>query len=243
MRWCWPSVIWGRQAGLAANRAIRRGVMNTTELEHNGNYKDEDVFQISQEEMERVLAQRAAELAALPIKEEDGEQVRLLLMRLGYEIYGIEAQYVLSVRPAESITWVPRVPEWVAGVVNLRGRIFSVLDLRRFFGLPTIEMEAKDDRQPHPDVDQAGPILVVVETANMEVALLVDEVLAVEALLIKRIQSAVSTVQVLRPEYVWGVIPQWVSKINPTGEAHMVIVLDLPVLLADERLIVYEEVV
>ena len=242
MRWYWPSVIRGRQAGLAANRAIRRGVMNTTELEHNGNYKDEDVFQISQEEMERVLAQRAAELAALSI-EEEGEQGHLLLMRLGYEIYGIEAQYVLSVRPAESITWVPRVPEWIGGVVNLRGRIFSVLDLRRFFGLPTIEMEAEDDRQPHPGVDQAGPMLVVVEAANMEVALLVDEVLAVEALPIKRIQSAANTVQVLRPEYVWGVIPQWVSEINPTGEAHMVIVLDLPVLLADERLIVYEEVV
>ncbi len=214
------------------------------ELEHNGNH-EEDVFEVSQEEMERVLALRAAKLAALPIEEEEGEQVRLLLMRLGYEIYGIEAQYVFSVKLAESITWVPRVPEWVAGVVNLRGRIFSVLDLRRFFGLPAIEIEveAEDDSHPPTETDQAGPMLVVVETANMEIALLVDEVLAVEALPMERVQNVAGTVQGLRPEYVWGVIPQWVGEIDPTGETHMVVVLDLPVLLADERLIVYEEIV
>ena len=62
-----------------------------------------------------------------------------MVIRLGREVYGLETDYVFDIRPLESITHVPRVPDWVAGVVNLRGRIISVLDLQRFLGLPPVE--------------------------------------------------------------------------------------------------------
>lgn len=87
----------------------------------------------------QIWARRAAQLAKVPVQEEEGEQIELVLVQLGREVYGFEAQHIYDIRPAEQITRVPRVPDWVAGVVNLRGRILSVLDLQRFFGLSRAE--------------------------------------------------------------------------------------------------------
>ena len=85
--------------------------------------------------VERIWDQRAAQLAKPPEREEAGDQIELALIQLGREVYAIQVQHILEIRPAVRITRVPRVPEWVTGVVNLRGCILSVLDLRRFFGL------------------------------------------------------------------------------------------------------------
>jgi purine-binding chemotaxis protein CheW len=122
------------------------------------------------EVVEQVWARRAERLAQMPVKPEEGEQIQLALLRLGREVYGLDVEYVLDIRPVEprSVTPVPRVPAWVAGVVNLRGRIFSVVDLQRFLGLAPTE-----------NADGGAPtrFLTVVETPEMELALIVDEVL------------------------------------------------------------------
>jgi purine-binding chemotaxis protein CheW len=199
----------------------------------------EESIEVSPEELQEIWARRAAELAQVPADEDEGEQHRLLLIRLGREIYGIDAQYVFNVKPAELITYVPRVPEWVAGVVNLRGRIFSVVDLRSFFGLPAAEVEEADDSDYGERVDH----LVVVETPDMEIALLVDDVLTVEPLPASRIQDTSGTVRGLRPEYVRGVVTRVGETADTEENGSIVVVLDLLALLADERLIVHEEIV
>lgn len=199
----------------------------------------EESIDVSPEELREAWARRAAELAQLPSDEDEGEHIRLLLIRLGREIYGVDAQYVFNVKPAELITYVPRVPEWVAGVVNLRGRIFSVVDLRCFFGLPAAEIKKEDDSEYGERVDH----LVVVETPDMEIALLVDGVLTVEPVPVNRIQDTSGTVRGLRPEYVRGVVTYDGESADVGENGSMVVVLDLLALLADERLIVHEEIV
>jgi purine-binding chemotaxis protein CheW len=199
----------------------------------------EESIDVSPEELREVWARRAAELAQLPSDEDEGEHIRLLLIQLGREVYGVDAQYVFNVKPAELITYVPRVPEWVAGVVNLRGRIFSVVDLRRFFGLPAAEIKKEDDSEYGESVDH----LVVVETPDMEIALLVDDVLTVEPVPVNRIQDTSGTVRGLRPEYVRGVVTYGGEGADVGENGSMVVVLDLLALLADERLIVHEEIV
>jgi len=180
------------------------------------------------EVLERVWAHRAAKLAQTLPQEED-EQIEIVLVQLGREIYGLEAQYVLDIRLAEQITRVPRVPDWVAGIVNLRGRIVSVLDLQRLFKLPQTGRADKDVSLP--------PHLVVVETPDTEVALLVDKVLAVESLSADGMQTITDTVHGLGPEYVRGVCER------KDGENDLtMIVLDLLALFGDKRLNVYEEI-
>jgi len=199
----------------------------------------EESVEVSQEEVEDIWARRAEDLAALPVEEDERGHIRLVLVRLGSEIYGIEAHHVFSVRAAEQITFVPRVPGWVAGVINLRGRIFSVVDLRRYFDLP----EGESVGQAGFDAGEVKPRIIVAETPDMEIALLVDEVLAIEALPMGNLQEATGTVRGLHPEHVQGVIPRQAAGDNGAKKVSMVVVLDLVSLLADERLIVHEEIV
>ena len=189
---------------------------------------------ISSEEVRKVWAARAARLARVPLQEEEGESLQYVPLRLGQELYAIEVQYVAEIRPLGDLTRVPRVPAWVAGVVNLRGRIYSVLDLMRFLGVAG-EAEAE------PEAGERGPTLteervqylVVVETPALEVALLVDEVLPIQNEPFRQIGEALDRAQVARLEYVFGIVD--------LDEGDLMVILDLPLLLADKQLIVHEE--
>jgi purine-binding chemotaxis protein CheW len=196
--------------------------------------------EISPETLARIFAERAARLAEAPEEEETGEQITLLLVRLGREIYGLDARYVDRIEPVEHLTRVPRVPDWVAGMTNLRGRVLSVVDLSRLFGLPPAgnQREGGDDTG-----ERTEPYLVVVESADMVLALIVDGVLAVERIPMSRVQDAVDTVRGLRSEYVLGVAERGDNAFTlGNGNEPMVVVLDLTNLLADERLVVHEEI-
>ncbi len=180
------------------------------------------------EVMEQVWARRAERLAQVPAQPDEGEQIQLVLLRLGREVYGLGAQYVFDIRPIEprSVTCVPRAPNWVAGVVNLRGRILSVIDLQRFLGLSPAEST---------DLSTATRCLVVVETPEMELALLADEALPMETVSVSRIQDATGTVRGIRPEYLRGIADR--------SNGDSMAILNLPALLADKQLIVHEEIV
>ncbi len=193
----------------------------------------------SPEILERIWAQRASQLAQVPASEDEGEQVELVLVRLGREIFALDVHYVYDIRPPEQLTPVPRVPVWVGGVVNVRGRILSVVDLCRFFGLAPAISNSRDGEGRAGDKNN---LLVVVETPDMEVALLTDDVLGVQAVLTERIQEASGTVRGLPPEYVRGVV-EYSNGNNHNGSSSLIVVLDLPTLLADKRLVIHEEVV
>ena len=188
--------------------------------------------------VQQIWARRAAQLAKVPIQKDEGEQIELVLVQLGCEVCGLDAQYVFDIRPAGQITRVPRVPDWVAGVVNLRGRVLSVLDLQRLFGLSVTE----GNRNNGPESTERMPCLVVVETPDMEIALSVDGILAVEALPASQVQEATDTIRGICPEYVRGVAKRRSEHPLANGDG-LLVVLDLLALLADERLIIHEEIV
>lgn len=64
---------------------------------------------------------------------------KFLTFLLGDEEYGIETLKVKEIIGLMPITSVPRTPKFIRGVVNLRGRIIPVLDLRRKFGMSSVE--------------------------------------------------------------------------------------------------------
>ncbi len=189
----------------------------------------------------QIWARRAARLAEKAEDEETDELIELALVELGCEVYGLDVHYVFDIRPLKQITSVPRVPEWVSGVVNLRGRIYSVIDLTRFFGLSRDNGDGAEQAQT--------PYLVIVETADMEVALLVDNVLTVDVIPASQIQDAADTVRGIRSEYVRGVATYNIEMAGKEDaalnakEEPMLVVLDLPALLADEKLVIHEEIV
>jgi len=93
---------------------------------------------------------------------------KYLTFGLAGEFYGLEVLRVQELVGLLPITRVPRLPSFVAGVVNLRGRVIPVVDLRLAFGLPASEMH-----------DRICIVVVSVERANGSSAVmgvLVDEV-------------------------------------------------------------------
>lgn len=182
---------------------------------------------ISTENLHKIWARRAAQLAKKPTQQDQDEQIELAVVQLGRELYGLDVQYVFDIKPLMQITRVPRVPNWVAGVVNLRGRILSVVDLRLLFGLPAA---ARSNEEDFHTLGAQG-FLVVVETPSMEVALLCDDVLTIETLPVSQIQESSGVVRGLRPEYVLGVIER--------AQGDLLVILDVPALLADDRLIIH----
>jgi len=95
--------------------------------------------------------------------DEDTQKDKFLTFRVGEEDYGIEIRHVTEIIGIQKITAVPDMPEFVKGVINLRGKVIPVLDMRRRFVL--------EDR----DYDERTCI-VVVNVAESAVGLVVDTV-------------------------------------------------------------------
>ena len=75
--------------------------------------------------------------------DEDSQADKFLLYELGEEIYGIAISHITEIIEMQRITDVPDMPSYVKGVINLRGRVIPVMDLRLRFGM---EERAHDDR-------------------------------------------------------------------------------------------------
>ncbi len=84
--------------------------------------------------VDALMQQRARELAR-PLADgaAEGEHIEVLEFILAHERYAIETAWVQEVYPLRQLTPLPGTPAFVLGVVNVRGKIISVMDLRVFF--------------------------------------------------------------------------------------------------------------
>ncbi|NLA86360.1 MAG: purine-binding chemotaxis protein CheW [Clostridiales bacterium] len=74
---------------------------------------------------------------------EDAQKGRFLAFLIGSEAYGIEIKYVTEIIGIQSVTEMPEMPSYVKGIINLRGRIIPLIDIRLRFGK---EAREYDDR-------------------------------------------------------------------------------------------------
>lgn len=92
---------------------------------------------ISPEEKRRILKERAQVLARLPSAPAGGSaSVEVITFLLAHETYGIESRFVRGVHPLKEITPLPCTPPFVQGIINVRGQILSVINLKKFLDLP-----------------------------------------------------------------------------------------------------------
>lgn len=121
------------------------------------------------------------------------------------ETYGVDIHQVREIIRVPDVTRVPRTPEFVEGVVNLRGSVIPVLDLRKRFGF-----EPKNS-----DNDQR---IVVLEMDDQTVGMIVDSVSEVLRINISAIDSP--------SPYVVSVDSQYIEGIAKVGDS-LVILLDV----------------
>ncbi len=94
---------------------------------------------------------------------EDTQKDKYLTFHLAGEDYGIDIRYVIEIIGIQAITDVPDMPAFIRGVINLRGKVIPIMDVRARFGLDDREY---DDRT----------CIIVVNIDDTEVGLVVDEV-------------------------------------------------------------------
>ena len=162
----------------------------------------------------QILRSRAEALAQVP-EEVDAGAVMLPVVEfsLALERYAVETTFVREVCPMKEITPVPCTPPFILGVINVRGQIITVIDIKKFFDLP------------HQDFTRLNKVLIV-KTADMEVGILTDAVLGARQIALHDLQPSLPTLAGSRDIYVRGIT------------SDRLVVLDVAQMLADKTLIV-----
>lgn len=178
----------------------------------------EHVWTPSSAETRRVLMARAQALGRTPeAAESAGEHIEVVEFVLAHERYAIESRYIREVAPLENLTPLPCTPAFVLGIVNLRGEILSVIDIKKFFELP---------EQGLTDLNK----IIVLQSEDMLFGILADAIAGVRRIPVAGIQPSLPTLTGIREEYLRGVTPE------------RLVVLDAERLLTDESIVVQEQV-
>ena len=122
--------------------------------------------------------EKTREEEMLENEEDEGLQAdKYLLFKLGNEVYGINIMTVTDIIELQKITEVPDMPEYIRGVINLRGQVIPVMDLRLRF---TMEFREYDDRT----------CIIIVNIEDQPIGFIVDTVSEVEDIPEKNIDPA-----------------------------------------------------
>jgi len=119
------------------------------------------------------------------------EALQLVIFRLNREWYGVEITKVKEVIKVGKITYLPSCPEHIAGIVNLRGYILSVTDLKPIFGLPREEPTEKTR-------------IIAIESEIFETGFLVDEVVESIEVPVSKIGPVLLILPAERAKYLEG---------------------------------------
>src|SRR3990172_4176155 len=125
-------------------------------------------------------------------KEAPEESIEVVEFLLAYERYGIESSYVREVYPLKELTPLPCTPPFVLGIINVRGQILSVIDIKKFFDLPEKGLT---------NLNKA----IILHNDNMELGILADIILGVRSIPLEEIQPSLPTLTGIREEYLKGV--------------------------------------
>ncbi|MBI5587510.1 MAG: chemotaxis protein CheW [Deltaproteobacteria bacterium] len=120
------------------------------------------------------------------------EVLQLVTFRLGNEEFSLDILKVQEIIRHMDLTRVPKTPDFVDGVINLRGRVIPVLDLRKRFGLPRDE-NTNETR------------IIVVDVDNRTVGLKVDAVSEVLRLPADTVEPPPAIITGVESEYIKGV--------------------------------------
>ncbi len=154
------------------------------------------------------------EVEELVKHEEDKELLQLVTFKLDVEEFGIDILRVQEIIRIMNITKVPNSPEFVEGVINLRGRVIPVVNLRKRLFLPHIEKDNKTR-------------VIVVELSDKTVGFIVDEVNEV-----LRIPRSITEPP---PEMTAGIDTDYITSVGKL-EDRLLILLDIEKLVDKTKL-------
>lgn len=166
----------------------------------------------SPEEME-ILRTRAERAAAPLLGEDRTGYLSALITTMNGERYALAINELTAVYHHVVITPVPCVPDFVAGIANVRGHIVSVLDLASLLGLGN-----------SPDAFESA--IVVANADGSSIGFRVDAVGEVAELAMSQMELIPANANLSRPDYLQGVFPDGTALLNLTAilaDPHLII--------------------
>jgi purine-binding chemotaxis protein CheW len=148
------------------------------------------------------------------------EELKVIVFTLAHEEYGIEVDKVRTIERMVPITRVPKTPTFVKGVINLRGIVIPVIDLRGRFGLA--ETEYTENSR-----------IIIVSANDLEVGFIVDSANDVMDVMSDKIENP--------PEVVGGIKAKYISGVAKIGESRLLILLNLVEVLSRNEIIQLEQ--
>jgi len=146
---------------------------------------------------------------------EDTQANKYLFFKIGKESYGVGIRYVIEIIELQTISMVPDLPDYVKGVINLRGKVIPIVDLRLRFDM---EERAYDNRT----------CIIITEVDHILVGCLVDTVEEVMEIFEKNIEPPPKFKTVSGRD-------QYISGMGKVGEA-IKILIDVEKIVRDENL-------
>lgn len=173
------------------------------------------------------ILEKRAHLLAKPLDDGnlESEVLRLVTFPLGEESYGLDICQVQGIQPLGRETWscVPCTPEFIIGVINVRGRIYSVMDIACFMGSPSRSLSKSAHVILVHGGNQSGK-------GYMELCILADAVPEVINISPADLHTPTEAISTRVQPFLQGVTRE------------MMIVLDLDRLLSESSILVQEEV-
>lgn len=167
-----------------------------------------------EEERRQILKDRSRALASEDrAANKAGESLNVVEFDLAGERYGVELTSVREVCLLKELTPVPGTPSFILGIINLRGEIRTVIDLKRFFELPSKGITELNK-------------IIMIHADGMELGVLADAILGVRNVPLATLQATLPTLTGVRGDYLRGVTHD------------RLVVLDAAKLLSSERIIV-----
>lgn len=167
--------------------------------------------------MKAVLKERARLLAVKDkVAEDRGEQIDILEFMLAEERYAIDSTCVSEVIRIKELTPLPCTPAFILGIINVRGEILSVIDIKKFFNLQDKGITNLNR-------------VIIVKYNGIELGILTDEIIENSTIDLDSLQSQITSVTEVPENFIVGV-----SK-------DRLIVLDIRQLLSNRKIIINEE--
>jgi purine-binding chemotaxis protein CheW len=182
---------------------------------------------------QEILRERARGLARETFDADEstraaGEQWEIIEFVLGGERYGIETSWVREVYPLRDLTPLPGTPAFLPGIVNVRGQILPVVDLKAFFDLPD---KGLTDLNKIIIVHTGGPHF----SDAMQLGILADAVVGVRALQAAALQRELPHLDGVRAAYLRGIAHETDSEKAGAGP---LIVLDVAAILSSDAIVI-----
>jgi purine-binding chemotaxis protein CheW len=149
-----------------------------------------------------------------------GEELKVIVFSLAHEQYGVEVEKVRTIERMQPLTRVPKTPAFVKGVINLRGVVVPVIDLRGRFSLP--EAEYTDNSR-----------IIIVAVKDMEVGMIVDsanDVVDVDSDAIEQ-----------PPEIVGGIRAKYLRGLAKLTDGRLLVLLNLEEVLNKSEIVQLEQ--